>query len=95
MAIGFEQFLDILFEITSGADNIKDIHDTRECSKQFVCAYLSDCCSIHERIKSVVWQCYANHKTAIPSSAVIYKNSKTSPGALFYGKRGRSYCLRR
>ena len=22
---------------------------------------------------------------------LLYKNSKTSPGALFYGKRGRSY----
>lgn len=71
MAIGFEQFLDILFEITSRADNIKDIRDTGKCSKQFVRAYLSDCCSIHERIKSVVWQCYTNHKTAIPSTAVV------------------------
>lgn len=71
MAIGFEQFPDILFEVTPWTDNIKDIHDTRKCSKQFVCAYLSDCYSIHERINSVIWQCYANHKTAIPSSTVM------------------------
>lgn len=69
--IGFEQFFDILFEVASRTDNPKHIRNTRKRGEQFIRAYLSDCHFIHKRITSIVRQCHVNHKTAIPSTAVV------------------------
>ncbi len=55
MTIRLKQFFDMLFEVATGTNDVKDIGDTGKHGKQLVCANLSDCGSIHKQIKSVVW----------------------------------------
>lgn len=59
------------FKVVTGTNHIKNIGYTRKYGKQFVCAYLFDSRSIHKRIRSVVWQGYADHKSTIPNATVV------------------------
>ena len=52
MTIRLKQFFDMLFEVATGTNDVKDIGDTGKHGKQLVCANLSDCGSIHKQIRS-------------------------------------------